>query len=173
MSFVETLAAHEIALELLANALAQREAGAGRIEVHAHADGVEVRDDGPGLPVHPHPGSGRPLLEVILTGPRRGPLNTLARVTRSCLWLEATVYRAEGVYRQRYDFAAPGPLEGPRPRRADEPAQGTALRCAPAQGELPAFAELAASVRPHLAGATVELHDHRVDRAERLGGDGA
>ncbi|MEZ6187719.1 MAG: hypothetical protein R3F62_22255 [Planctomycetota bacterium] len=152
------------------NALAQRGAGASRVEVEVYGDGVQVRDDGPGLPVHPHPRSGRSLLEVILTGPRRGPLNTLARVTRSCLWLEVRVGRDEGVYRQRYDFAAPGVLEGPL--ASDEgPDRGTTIRCAPAQGELPALDALAAELAPDLpAGLEVVLRDRRTGAELRLEG---
>ena len=168
---MDQLVAIEIAVAVLNNALAQRAAGAERFEVHSYDDGVEVRDDGPGLPVHPHPRSRRPLIEVILTGPRRGPLNTLAHVTRSCLWLEAKVYRPEGVFRQRCDFAAPGALQGPDPRDAGDPERGTVIRCAPGQGDLPELSELAARLEALVPqGCEVRLVDHRVKREQRLAG---
>src|SRR5690606_34235234 len=96
------------ALALLENALDELAEGHAReVELELGPETIRVRDDGRGLPVHAHPQSGRPLLEVILTGPRRGPRNTLARLNAGCLWLEVLVERDGGRWRQRYELALP------------------------------------------------------------------
>jgi DNA gyrase/topoisomerase IV subunit B len=142
---VEPITFTEVAHALLRNAL--REAAEGHcttITVEVSDDAVRVTDDGRGLPVHPHPRSGRPLAEVILTGPRRGPVNTLARVNTHSLWLEVEVHRDGEVWGQRYEFATPlRTLEkrGPSTRR------GTTIACAPAVGDPPAFDALRTFLR--------------------------
>ena len=130
---------------VLKNAFDQARAGAERLEVELRPDGAfRVRDSGQGFPVHGHPFSKRPLLEVILQGPRRGPRNTLAQVSASSLWLELETARSGRRYRQRYEFARPtGPLE--ELGRAPEP--GTVLTLAPATGAPPSFPALLDQVR--------------------------
>lgn len=130
---------------VLRNAFNQARLGAQRIEVEVRADGsLRVRDSGQGFPVHGHPFSQRPLLEVILQGPRRGPRNTLAQVSASALWLEVETSSGGRRYRQRYEFARPtAPLEELGPA----PAPGTALTLAPATGGPPSFAALVDQVR--------------------------
>lgn len=130
---------------LLRNALDQaREGRCGKITVEVSPEVVRVSDDGPGLPVHPHPVSGRPLAEVILTGPRRGPVNTLARVNAHCLWLEVEIHAAGDLWAQRYEFALPG---GPLDRRGATSRRGTSIACAPARGARPTLEEVRGFVR--------------------------
>ncbi|MCO5171072.1 MAG: hypothetical protein M9894_32510 [Planctomycetes bacterium] len=130
---------------LLRNALHEaREGRCARIEVEVSADTLRVTDDGPGLPVHPHPRSGRPLTEVILTGPRRGPTNTLARLNAHCTWLEVEVHVDGERWTQRYELALPmGPLE----RRGPTSRRGTTIACAPVLGAPPALDDLRALLR--------------------------
>lgn len=120
---------------LLRNALHEaREGRCGSITVELSPETVRVTDDGAGLPIHPHPVSGRPLAEVILTGPRRGPVNTLARVNANCLWLEVEIHTGGELWAQRYEFALPGArLE----RRGPTGRRGTTIVCAPARGAPP------------------------------------
>lgn len=150
---------------LVRNALREaREGGCRRIEVEVTPETVRVVDDGRGLPVHPHPHSGRPLAEVILTGPRRGPVNTLARVNAHCLWLDVETHTDGERWAQRYEFALPtGPLE----RRGPTPRRGTSITCAPARGEAPSLAEVEALVR---GAAAREEVSGRVDIQVRVGG---
>lgn len=129
---------------LLRNAL--REAREGRcrsIDVELTPETVRVVDDGGGLPVHPHPRSGRPLAEVILTGPRRGPVNTLARVNANCLWLEVELHVSGERWTQRYEFALP---DGALERRGSTARTGTSILCAPARGAPPSLADVRAFV---------------------------
>lgn len=130
---------------LVANALTEARAGhATAVEVEVSADAVAVSDDGRGLPIHAHPQSGRPLVEVILTGPRRGPVTTLARVNAHSLWLEVEVHADGACWAQRYDLAVPaGALE----RRGPSRRRGTRLACAPLRGAAPTLAGLRELVR--------------------------
>ncbi len=133
------------ALALLENALDELAGGHAReVELELGAETIRVRDDGRGLPVHAHPQSGRPLLEVILTGPRRGPRNTLARLNAGCLWLEVSVERAGERWRQRYELALPA---GPPERVGAATGSGTTVTCAPSRGAPPALEELERAVR--------------------------
>lgn len=130
---------------LLENALDQLAAGAAsRVEVQVADGAVRVRDDGPGLPLSAHPQSGRPLVEVILTGPRRGPRNTLARVNAACLWLEVAVDADGEHWFQRYEWAAP--TAAPE-RHGQAAGSGTTLVAAPGQGAPPTLADLEGWVR--------------------------
>ncbi|MBL4848040.1 MAG: hypothetical protein JKY65_21195 [Planctomycetes bacterium] len=130
---------------VLTNAFDQAREHGGRVEVELSAEGwFRVRDEGEGLPVHLHPVSERPLIEVILMGARRGPRNPLAQVSSSCMWLEAEVLRGGRRYRQRYEFAKPtSPLEDLGPA----PGSGTALVVSPAAGAGPSFPALVDQVR--------------------------
>ncbi len=60
---------HHLLWEVLDNAVDEALAGfCKRVEVTLRADGgVEVKDDGRGIPVDPHPETGRPGVEVVLT----------------------------------------------------------------------------------------------------------
>lgn len=142
---MEPIEFREVAQALLENALREAEEGhCGSIAVEVSDDAIRVADDGRGLPVHPHPRSGRPLAEVILTGPRRGPVNTLARVNAHSLWVELEVHTGGEVWGQRYEFAHPvGPLE----KKGASSRHGTTIACAPALGDAPSFDELRGFVR--------------------------
>lgn len=143
----------DIVEALLRNALREaREGRCGSVTVELSAEGVRVSDDGGGLPVHPHPVSGRPLAEVILTGPRRGPVNTLARVNANCLWLEVEIHADGTLWTQRYEFALPA---GPLDRRGRTDRRGTTITCAPARGRAPTFDEAGALTR-RVAASTLE-----------------
>lgn len=135
----------DVAHALLRNALREAQEGrCGTIFVEVSDDAVRVTDDGRGLPVHPHPRSGRPLAEVILTGPRRGPTNTLARINKNSTWLEVEIHSGGQLWTQRYEFALPiTPLEN----KGATTRQGTMIACAPALGAAPAFDDLRAFVR--------------------------
>lgn len=130
---------------VLQNAFDQARDHGGSIEVELNAEGwFRVRDEGEGLPVHPHPFSKRPLVEVILMGPRRGPRNSLAQVSSSALWLEAELVREGRRYRQRYEFAKPtGPLED----LGAAPGAGSVIRICPASGSPPTFPALVDELR--------------------------
>lgn len=161
----------EVAQALLSNALREAQEGrCGTIFVEVSDDAVRVTDDGGGLPVHPHPRSGRPLAEVILTGPRRGPVNTLARVNANSAWLEVETHTDGQRWTQRYEFALPTtPLEN----RGATPRQGTTIACAPAIGSPPAFDDLRAFVRETSTGlrevkVRVRLRDLREARDETI-----
>ncbi|MGE0706948.1 MAG: hypothetical protein AB7N76_02845 [Planctomycetota bacterium] len=161
----------DVTQALLRNAFDQaREGACGRIEVELRADALRVRDDGEGLPVHPHPFSKRPLLEVILMGPRRADPNTLARVNACCLWLEVEVARDGRRFRQRYEFARPiGELEE---LGAAAGQRGTVVVAAPAEGQAPSFprlVDLARELGRDLPRRVeVEVRDVRSDEVERL-----
>lgn len=157
----------EVVAELVQNALDQAEAGCRAIEVEVFPDRVRVTDDGPGLPVHAHPQSGRSLLEVIMTGPRRAEKNTLARLNANCLWLDVEVHKDGALWFQRYAFAVPE--EPPRERGHAVRPSGTTITCAPASGAPPEFDALAEQLREQLArgGAAVKLRlvDRRAEPA--------
>ena len=146
----ETLTYRQVAVALLENALAEAWAGhCTAIAAEIWDDAVRVSDNGRGLPLHPHPRSGRPLLEVILTGPRRGPKNTLARVNHGSAWVEVEVGKDGELWSQRYELALPAtPLQ----RRGAATRRGTTISCAPVLGAPPRFEELRQEVRRLVAG---------------------
>lgn len=156
---------------LLQNALDEAAAGhATAIDVELFEDAVRVTDDGRGLPVHSHPQSGRSLMEVILTGPRRGPKKSLALVTTHCLWIEAEVHRDGELWFQRYEMALP---TSPPAKRGTATRHGTTITAAPAVGEPPGFERLMSLVRnlcfdrgqPKVK---VRVRDRRVQRDETI-----
>jgi len=168
---VDALDPSDVLRALLENSLAEAEAGhCAAIAVEVSDDAIRVCDDGRGLPVHPHPTSGRSLLEVIMTGPRRGPKNTLARVNASALWLEVEVHRDGQLWFQRYEYARPAT---PLHRKGSAIRRGTTLTVAPARGETPGFEALrdqirAATAEARASGLKVRLRDHRVAREETI-----
>ena len=142
---------------LVRNALDEARRGHTRkIEVEWADDAVRVEDDGRGLPVHPHPQSKRPLLEVMLTGARRGyragtsgARNGLAQVNAWSMWVHVRVQRDGWAWSQGYEFGRPGGgLERVRPTLL----RGTQITCAPVLGEAPSVGE----VRAWVEGATEE-----------------
>ncbi len=79
-----------------------------------------------------------------MTGARRGPRNTLARLTSACLWVDVEVHRDGGLYFQRFEYAqAQGELE----HRGIATRRGTTISCAPAVGEKPRFEDLRDALR--------------------------
>jgi len=66
---VGLLGLHRLVYELIDNSIDEAVAGYGRhIEVTLHLDGsVTVSDEGRGIPVDPHPHTGKPAAEVVLT----------------------------------------------------------------------------------------------------------
>lgn len=157
---------------LVANALREaREGHATSVEVELSEDAVRVDDDGRGLPVQAHPQSGRSLVEVILTGPRRGPITTLARVNAHSLWLEVEVHAEGACWVQRYDLAV---AAGPPARRGPSQRRGTRIACAPLLGAAPAFDALCELVRAASREAgpgpevRVRLRDARAARDETI-----
>lgn len=155
---------------LLRNALREAKEGhAAEVAVEVGDDAVRVTDDGRGLPVHAHPQSGRPLVEVILTGPRRGPANTLARVNAHCLWLEVETHAGGATWFQRYEAAKP---EADLARKAGA-RRGTAITAAPALGAPPPFEALRDLAREALSAEQVpkvrlRLKDARTARDETI-----
>lgn len=130
----------DVILALLDNAITEAQAGHGRrIEIELEGGTLRISDDGRGLPVHEHPQSARSLTEVIFTGPRRGPRNTLARLNGACLWLEVEVQRDGGLWYQRFDYALP---QAPLERRGVANQTGTRIACEPVAGEPPPFGDL-------------------------------
>lgn len=155
---------------LLLNALREAKEGhAAEVAVEVGDDAVRVTDDGRGLPVHAHPQSGRPLVEVILTGPRRGPANTLARVNAHCLWLEVETHAGGATWFQRYEAAKP---EADLTRKGGA-RRGTAILAAPALGTPPSFEALRDLAREALSAVQVpkvrvRLKDARSARDETI-----
>ena len=161
----------DVVRALLDNALDEVEAGhCTAVAVDLYDDAVRVSDNGRGLPVHAHPRSGRSLLEVILTGPRRGPRNTLARVNADCAWLEVEIHRDGSLWRQRYEFAKPADML--RKRGAATRPQGSAIAAAPARGHAPSFDAVCDLVRARgvtgPAPAKVRVRDYREARDETI-----
>ncbi|WP_330460373.1 methyltransferase domain-containing protein [Streptomyces sp. NBC_00820] len=109
---------HHLVFELLDNAVDEFEAGHCReVTVTLDADGgCAVADDGRGVPVDPHPDSGRPACEVVLTTLHAGGKFTGASYTHSaglhgvglsCVnalaqWLRADIRRDGGHHRQEF-----------------------------------------------------------------------
>ena len=172
MSSVSRLDFRDVVVALLLNALQEARAGhCGVIDLEITQDAVCVTDDGRGLPVQPHPQSGRLLLEVIFTGARRSAKNTLALVNANCLWLEVEVHREGTLWFQRYELARP--VSSPPEQRGQATRRGTAIRCAPVFGEAPTFEDLRALVQElsrEEAGIRVKvrIRDRRVAKDETI-----
>jgi DNA gyrase subunit B len=167
----ERIEFRDIILALLENALDEAQSGhASAINIELSTDRVKVSDNGRGLPVHSHPQSARPLLEVIMTGARRGPRNTLARLNSACLWVDVEVHRDGGLFFQRFEYARPTTdLES----RGTAIRQGTTISCAPAVGEAPSFEDLRDYLRTLSEDAfantvKIRLQDTRVEQEETI-----
>lgn len=168
----QTLSFRQVLAALLENALAEARAGhCTAIAAEVFDDGVRVSDNGRGLPLHPHPRSGRPLLEVIFTGPRRGPRNTLARVNHGSAWVEIEVHKDGELWAQRYELALPA---SPLARRGAATRRGTTISAAPIVGTPPSFEELRREVRaliersPTALKVKLRLCDRRESREETI-----
>ncbi|MEV7975563.1 methyltransferase domain-containing protein [Streptomyces sp. NPDC086519] len=114
---------HHLVFELLDNAVDEHKAGyCGTLSVTLRADGTcVVEDDGRGIPVDPHPDTGRPACEVVLTTLHSGGKFTsgnyvhsagLHGVGLSCVnalseWLRVDVRRGGVHYSQEYARGEP------------------------------------------------------------------
>ncbi len=114
---------HHLAYELVYNSVDEALAGHCKlIHVKVNVDGsLSVSDDGRGIPVEPHPESGRSTLEVVLTTVGAGAKfdkNTYKvsaglhgigakAVTALSDWVEAEVRRDGRVYQQEYERGLP------------------------------------------------------------------
>ncbi|GDY12412.1 hypothetical protein LBMAG53_12900 [Planctomycetota bacterium] len=142
-----TTGLYQLVWEVVDNAIDEALAGhCTQVDVAVHADGsLSVTDNGRGIPVAPHPSSGRSTLEVVLTVLHAGgkfdnqgagaykKSGGLHGVGVSCVnavsrWLEADVYREGKHWRMRFERGiAIGDLVevGPSDR------QGTSVRWQP------------------------------------------
>jgi len=116
-------ALHHLAIEVIDNAVDEALMGyCGRIDVIIHKDGgIEITDDGRGIPVGMHPEKGKPTMELAFTTlhsggkfdessySTSGGLHGVGIKATNALasWLEVTVRRDGVLYRQRHERGLP------------------------------------------------------------------
>lgn len=177
---------HQLAYAVVYNAVDEALAGrCDRIEVVVGQDGsLSVVDNGAGIPVGRHAHVGKPSLEVVLTtlhaGRRFGgdrvvghPQGVCASVVNALsLWLEATVRRDGGVFRQRYERGVPvTPVE----KTGTSDSHGTEIHFLPdpeifddQKVNFEVLAERCRDVAFLNSGVDVRLTDRRDDRHARF-----
>lgn len=174
---------HQLVFELVDNAVDEAEAGACReISVVLHADGsCSVRDDGRGIPVDPHPSTGRPACEVLMTtlhsggkfaGTSYSRAAGLHGVGMSCVnalstWLRLDVWRDGGHFRQ--SFAA-GARVCDVTRVGDSTAHGTRIRFRPDDTILEAIQFSAQTILDRLEEIAFLHPDLRIHFVDEPGG---
>ena len=116
-------ALHHLAIEVIDNAVDEALMGyCGRIDVIIHkGGGIEITDDGRGIPVGMHPEKGKPTMELAFTTlhsggkfdessySTSGGLHGVGIKATNALasWLEVTVRRDGVLYRQRHERGLP------------------------------------------------------------------
>jgi DNA gyrase subunit B len=135
---------HHLFEEVVANSIDEAMVGeCDEIAVRLYTDGsLSIRDNGRGIPVDPHPDTGKPALEVVMTTLNAGGKfdhNSykvsagLHGVGVSCVnalseWMEVEVWRDEALFYQRYERGVPcTPVE----RRGQSNRRGTKVTFKP------------------------------------------
>jgi len=186
---------HHLVFEVVENAVDESLAGyCKRIAVVLHADGsCSVEDDGRGIPMDPHPDTGRPAGEVVLTTLHSGAkfrkgayqvsgglhgvgvscVNALSEWLVLDVWADGTDRRAATHFREKFVHGAPDGDVVREPMRAER--TGTRIHFLPDRSIFPDAGELQfdrlARRLEQLAflhpGLQISIRDERT-KAERL-----